>query len=196
MPRLLVLAVFLLPLQAYAQPTPEPVRWELLSTIGTLTKAGADKTPILGVRASVDVPTVAGVHLVLRADLSRMSDGGAVDAGTGIVPNFDSAEGYLAVHRKIAGPVALEAVVGRAFALAPEQTLIESSPGIWGAGIRLELRGGYCFVGLGRHGAAGAGTRVLVSLLVPAKANTSVMVDGALAEDGKSVIRSGVAISF
>ncbi len=190
-----VLAIALLPLTALAQTTPEPVRFELLSTIGTLTKAGKDKTPIVGMRATVDVPTVAGIHLLLRADLSRMSDGGAVDAG-GIVPSFDSGEAYIAAFRRVAGPLAIEAVIGRAFALDPDAEVLETSPEIWGGGLRLEVRGGYVFAGLGRHGAAGAGTRLLVSLLVPAKSNTNLLVDGAIGERGKSVIRSGIAVRF
>ena len=200
MTRALALLLALLPSAAAAQtptPPPEPpYRAEFLSTIGTLTKADANKTPIVGVRVSVDVRTVADVHLVLRADLSRMSDGGAADQAAGVVPSFESGEVYAAIYRRIAGPVALEAVVGRAFALDPDQTLIESSPDIVGGGLRLELRGGYAFIGLGRHGAAGAGARVLVSILLPAKGNTSLLVDGAIAEDGKSVVRSGVAVRF
>ena len=193
----LALALLFLPGNVGAQgPTPTPaVNWSLHSTIGTLTKAGADKTPIIGMRASLDVPTLAGARLILRADLSRMSDGGAVDQG-GVVPSFETGEIYLGIYRPIAGPLAIEAVVGRAFALDPEAELLEGSPDIFGGGLRVSVRGGFAFVGVGQHGAAGKGTRLLVSLLLPAKGNTSLYVDGALGERGKSDVRSGMAVRF
>lgn len=193
-----MLAVALLPLAAAAQeptPTPRGIEWSLLSTIGTETKAGKDKTPIVGMRGTLDAPFLAGARLILRADLSRMSDGGAVDQG-GLVPSFESGEVYAAVYRTIGGPLAIEGVIGRGFALDPDAELLEASPDVVGIGFRISVRGGFVFVGLGRHGAAGKGTRLLVSLLVPAKGNTSLYVDGAIGERGKSDVRSGAAVRF
>ena len=191
----------ILPLVAIAQeatptprPTPRGIEWRLISTIGTETKKGADKTPIVGMRATIDAPLALGARLILRADLSRMSDGGAVDQG-GAVPSFESGEIYTGIYRPVAGPVAFEVVVGRAWALDPDQVL-EASPDIVGGGLRLSIPGGFVFVGYGRHGATGKGNRGLVSLLIPIKANTSLYVDGALGPDGKRDIRSGAAVGF
>jgi hypothetical protein len=178
------------------EPTPEPLRWELLSTVGAIFYAGDQtKTPVAGVRLTVDAPVAFGFRAFIRGDMQRLSDGGAIDSGAALVPSYDAGVFYAGAYW-MRGAVGFEVFVGQAFAMSDRKLLVDSDPGIAGGGLRIKLNGGYIFAGGGIHRATGKGGRGLLSLILPLKSNTRLYVDAAAASERKSVICSGLAVGF
>lgn len=191
-----VLAFVCLPGLVSAQtPTPSPMTIRIDTFVGALVTSAQDRTPMVGLRGTIDTRGPLGLHLVARADLLALQDGGAIDANLTKVPNFTSGEFFVAAYKPMVAALSIECAFGRAVSLERNADVQRTDPQIWACGAGLHAGDMRAFLGLGQHEATGKGQRWLYSLSYPLKGKSALQVDGA-AWGKERMARVGLAVRF
>lgn len=151
--------------------------------------------PFLGARASATYDVQGRGYVFARIDGWALPDAPT----TPILSDprsFSTLEGYLGLKVRVLRGVSLGAFGGTTVPLSGGEMIARPRPSTWAGAVFVGDGTGrrWGMVGVGRHEAAGPGTKVLVSGQVPIRGALSAVVDGAVGSGGGSFVRAGLAL--